>query len=94
VKNLFQQLDKAFENKIRLGTMSVLLVNNEVSFNELKELLEVTDGNLSSHLKYLEKEGYISIKKSFINRKPNTVYTITESGKTAFEKRNIATAAF
>jgi DNA-binding MarR family transcriptional regulator len=86
VKNLFQQLDKAFENKIRLGAMSVLLVNSEASFNDLKELLEVTDGNLASHLKHLEKEGYISVKKSFINRKPNTVYTITETGKTAFEK--------
>ncbi|OFY46060.1 MAG: transcriptional regulator [Bacteroidetes bacterium GWF2_42_66] len=66
--------------------MSVLRVNSEASFNDLKELLEVTDGNLASHLKHLEKEGYISVKKSFINRKPNTVYTITETGKTAFEK--------
>ncbi len=66
--------------------MSVLRVNNEATFNDLKELLEVTDGNLASHLKHLEKEGYISVKKSFINRKPNTVYTITEPGKTAFEK--------
>ena len=86
MKNLFQQLDKAFENKIRLGAMSVLLVNQEISFNDLKDLLEVTDGNLASHLKYLEKENYVSVKKSFINRKPNTVYAITETGKTAFEK--------
>jgi len=86
VKNLFQQLDKAFENKIRLGTMSVLLVNSQASFNDLKDLLEVTDGNLASHLKHLEKEEYISVRKSFINRKPNTVYTITEKGKLAFEK--------
>jgi DNA-binding MarR family transcriptional regulator len=86
VKNLLQQLDKAFENKIRLGAMSVLRVNTEASFNDLKELLVVTDGNLASHLKYLEKEGYISVKKSFINRKPNTVYMITDRGKAAFEK--------
>ena len=66
--------------------MSVLLVNRELSFNDLKDLLEVTDGNLASHLKYLEKENYLSVKKSFINRKPNTVYTITEEGKAAFEK--------
>lgn len=65
--------------------MSVLLVNNEVSFNDLKELLDVTDGNLASHLKYLEKENFISVKKSFINRKPNTVYVITDSGREAFE---------
>jgi len=66
--------------------MSVLLANNQVSFNDLKEMLEVTDGNLASHLKYLEKEGYITVIKSFSNRKPNTVYEITEAGKLAFEK--------
>jgi len=86
VKNLFQKLDKAFENKIRLGVMSVLLANNTASFNDLKEILEVTDGNLASHLKYLEKEDYIIVNKSFIDRKPNTIYTITEAGRTAFEK--------
>ena len=66
--------------------MSVLRVNHEASFNDLKELLDVTDGNLASHLKHLEKEGYISVKKSFINRKPNTIYAITEAGETAFGK--------
>ncbi|MGQ8337914.1 winged helix-turn-helix domain-containing protein [Sunxiuqinia sp. A32] len=86
MKNIFQQLDKAFENKIRLGTMSILLVNDKSSFNDLKETLQVTDGNLASHLKYLEKEEYILVRKSFINRKPNTVYSITEIGKLAFEK--------
>lgn len=86
MKNLFKQLDKAFENKIRLAIMSVLLVNDQVAFNNLKEMLEVTDGNLASHLKYLEKEEYISVRKSFINRKPNTVYSATEAGKNAFEK--------
>ncbi|MEN6453942.1 MAG: transcriptional regulator [Prolixibacteraceae bacterium] len=85
MKNLFKQLDKAFENKIRLGIMSVLAVNSQVSFNELKELLELTDGNLASHLKYLEKENYIEVHKSFVNRKPNTVYAVTRTGKTAFE---------
>jgi len=66
--------------------MSVLLVNDQVAFNNLKEMLEVTDGNLASHLKYLEKEEYISVRKSFINRKPNTGYSATEAGKNAFEK--------
>ena len=66
--------------------MSVLLANNTASFNDLKEILEVTDGNLASHLKYLEKEDYIIVNKSFIDRKPNTIYTITEAGRTAFEK--------
>ena len=86
MENLFQQLDKAFENKIRLGVMSALMVNSHVSFNDLKELLNVTDGNLASHLKYLEKENYVSVKKSFIERKPNTIYQITDAGKMAFEK--------
>lgn len=85
MKDLLQKLNKAFESKIRLGVMSVLLVNSDVSFNDLKELLDVTDGNLASHLKHLEKENYISVKKSFINRKPNTVYVITEKGRDAFE---------
>ena len=86
MENLFQQLDKAFENKIRLGVMSALMVNSHVSFNDLKELLGVTDGNLASHLKYLEKEEYVSVKKRFIDRKPNTVYQITDVGRIAFEK--------
>lgn len=85
MKDLFKQLDKAFENKIRLGIMSTLMVNSQVAFNDLKEMLELTDGNLASHLRYLEKENYISVEKSFINRKPNTVYAATQIGKAAFE---------
>lgn len=65
--------------------MAALMVNLKLSFNELKELLELTDGNLASHLKALEKVEYISVNKSFIGRKPNTTYKITSSGKTAFE---------
>ncbi len=85
MKDLFKKLDKAFENKIRLGIMSVLMVNSEVAFNDLKEMLELTDGNLASHLRYLEKENYIAVQKGFVNRKPNTVYSTTPAGKTAFE---------
>jgi len=84
--NLFQNLDKAFENKIRLGTMSILLVNTKVTFNYLKEALDVTDGNLASHVKTLEKSGYIKVYKSFSQRKPKTTYEITEKGREAFEK--------
>jgi DNA-binding MarR family transcriptional regulator len=85
VKNSFQNLNKAFDNKIRLGIMSVLSVNTRSSFNDLKEVLEVTDGNLASHLKSLEGAGYIAVIKSFKNRKPNTNYEITTSGTAAFE---------
>jgi DNA-binding MarR family transcriptional regulator len=85
VKELLQQLNKAFDNKIRLGVMSVISVNRSATFNELKELLDLTDGNLASHIKKLEELGYISVHKSFFERKPNTVYQITEEGKAAFE---------
>jgi len=85
VKNSFQNLNKAFDNKIRLGIMSVLSVNPRASFNQLKEVLEVSDGNLASHLKSLENAGYIFVIKNFINRKPNTNYEITTSGSAAFE---------
>ncbi len=86
MKQYFKDLDKAFDNKIRLGIMSVLMVNEYVSFNELKQWMSLTDGNLASHLKYLEKVDYISINKSFLGRKPNTKYRATKLGKNAFKK--------
>lgn len=66
--------------------MSTLAVNDTLDFNALKEYLDVTDGNLASHLKALEKEGFIDVKKSFVGRKPNTKYFITKAGKKAFEE--------
>ncbi|WP_340114126.1 winged helix-turn-helix domain-containing protein [Maribellus mangrovi] len=85
MKSSFQNLNKAFENKIRLGIMSVLSVNARASFNDLKEMLELTDGNLASHLKTLEHAGYIAVIKTFVDRKPNTKYEITDTGAAAFE---------
>lgn len=85
MKISFQHLNKAFDNKIRLGIMSVLSVNAHASFNHLKDLMDLTDGNLASHLKALEKEEYVTVNKSFIGRKPNTTYKITSTGKQAFE---------
>lgn len=82
--NLLQNFNKAFESKARLGIMSVLMVNDEVSFNNMKELLSLTDGNLATHLRALEEANYISFKKEFIGRKPNTVYSVTDEGKLAF----------
>ena len=81
----FEKLDKAFENRVRLQIMSVLVVNERYDFNSLKELLDVTDGNLASHLKGLEKEEYVKVNKTFLGRKPNTSYEATERGKTAFK---------
>lgn len=89
MKEILQDLNKAFENKTRLGIMSALVVNEKLSFNALKDLLGVTDGNLASHLKSLEKHNYIKVTKEFIDRKPNTSYEATRDGILAF-KRHIA----
>jgi DNA-binding MarR family transcriptional regulator len=86
MKNLFENLDKALEHRMRLQITSVLVANDSYDFNALKELLDTTDGNLATHLKALEREKYISVNKSFIEKKPNTRYKITERGRTAFKK--------
>ena len=86
MKHIVNQLNKAFENRIRLGIMSVLVVNEHVSYNRLKELLGVTDGNLASHLKALEKLEYIIVDKSFVDRKSHTTYNVSKSGRQAFSK--------
>ena len=80
------KFNKAFENRVRLGIMSILMVNENVGFTRLKELLNVTDGNLASHLSALEKEGYVAVIKQFIDRKPNTSYAVTAAGKKAFSE--------
>lgn len=85
MSHIVHQLNKAFENRIRLGIMSILVVNDEVSYNGLKELLEVTDGNLASHLKALEKLEFVAIEKSFVERKPHTTYQVTKVGREAFQ---------
>lgn len=84
MKVSIDNLHKAFESRIRLGIMSALAVNDSLDFNSLKDLLDVTDGNLATHLKSLEKENFIGVEKSFIGRKPNTKYYITKEGKKAF----------
>ncbi len=66
--------------------MSALVTNDAFEFNTLKELLNVTDGNLASHIKALDREKYLTISKSFIEKKPNTKYKITERGRKAFRK--------
>ena len=85
MKNPIEHLNKIFDSRIRLGIMSALLVNTEVNFNELKELIQVTDGNLASHLKTLEENGYLKVHKGFIGRKTNTVYAATKTGEKAFK---------
>lgn len=84
MKTLIEGLNKNFDNRVRLGIMSALMVNEGVEFNTLKDLLGVTDGNLASHLKGLEKVGIIAVHKQFIGKKPNTSYTLTENGRRQF----------
>lgn len=85
MKNPIAQLNKVFDSRIRLGIMSALLVNDEVNFNDLKELIQVTDGNLASHLKTLEEQEYIKVHKGFVGRKTNTTYAVTKAGEKAFK---------
>jgi len=85
MKISISSLHKAFESRIRLGIMSALAVNDRLDFNALKEYLDLTDGNLASHLKGLEKEDFIGVEKSFVGRKPNTKYFMTKKGKKAFD---------
>jgi DNA-binding MarR family transcriptional regulator len=86
VKNYFQDLNKAFESRARLGIMSSLMVNEHMDFNAMKDLLDLTDGNLAGHTRALEQAGYIRVEKSFVGRKPNTRFSITPEGRTAFEQ--------
>ena len=86
MKNPINGLNKVFDNRIRLGVMSILVVNEEVSFNDLKQLLEVTDGNLATHLVSLEENGFIKVHKGFIGRKTNTTYSVTRTGEKAFSE--------
>src|ERR1700712_654624 len=80
MKNPIEQLNKTFDSRVKLGIMSALIVNTSINFNDLKELIEVTDGNLASHLKTLEEKKYIKVEKGFLGRKTNTTYSITKPG--------------
>lgn len=86
MKEIISGLNKVFDNRIRLGIMSVLMVNDSVDFNTIKDLLDVTDGNLASHLKALEKEEIIEVRKQFLGRKPNTSYKVTPLGIKQFKE--------
>lgn len=84
MKGFKYNFDKLLEHRIRLGIMSALMVNDWVEFNQLKEVLHLTDGNLASHLNTLEKNEYIQIRKEFVGKKPKTTYAVTTSGRKAF----------
>jgi len=84
MSNPIGQLNKVFDSRIRIGIMSALIVNESVNFNDLKALIDVTDGNLATHLKTLEDNNFIKVQKGFIGRKTNTLYSITKPGEKAF----------
>jgi DNA-binding MarR family transcriptional regulator len=86
VKNFIANLNKAFESRVRLGIMSLLMVNDFVDFGTLKEQLQITDGNLASHITALEKLNYIEIRKQFVGKKPNTSFAASAEGKKAFSE--------
>ncbi len=84
MKGIIEHFNQVFENRIRLAVMSILVVNDSMDFNGLKTALNVTDGNLASHMALLEKNRYISVNKRFVGRKPLTTYAATASGRRAF----------
>lgn len=86
MKLSIDDLHKAFESRVRLGIMSALAVNEALDFTSLRDFLDVTDGNLATHIKKLEQEDFIGVDKSFIDNKPNTRYYMTEKGRKAFEE--------
>ena len=94
MRDLLAQFNKAFESKARLNIMSVLMVNDTQSFNALKELLSLTDGNLATHLRALEESGYVTVQKQFVGRKPNTTYSATPTGRQAFSDHLTALEEF
>lgn len=85
MKNPIEHLNKIFDSRIRLGIMSALMVNEAINFNDLKQLLDITDGNLASHLKTLEENSFIKIEKGFVGKKTNTTYSVTKQGEKAFK---------
>ena len=84
INDSIKQLNKVFDSRIRIGIMSALMVNDSLAFNDLKAIIDVTDGNLATHLRTLEEQQYIAVQKGFIGRKTNTTYTITIRGQEAF----------
>ena len=86
MKNPIEHLNKIFDSRIRLGIMSALAVREEMSFNELKTLFDISDGNLGAHARKLEDAGYVSCTKSFEDRRPRTVYRITAQGRAALNR--------
>ncbi len=80
----YLQLDRLIHEKGRLAIMSMLAASPELSFTELRDALEMTDGNLTTHIRALQQEGYVSVTKSFQNNRPLTTCSLTVAGRKAF----------
>ena len=81
----FLQLDRVIHEKGRLAIMSLLAANDELSFTEMRNTLNMTDGNLSMHLRTLQESGYVGVTKSFQDKRPLTTCSLTSSGRKAFK---------
>lgn len=86
MKDIIKEMDKAFDSRVRLGIMAILMANEWTDFNTLKEKLGVTDGNLASHTASLERRAFVEVKKQFIGKRPNTSYKVTIIGKDSFSQ--------
>lgn len=86
VKKIIAGLNRVFESRIRLGIMSILMVNESIDYNSLKDVLDVTDGNLASHIANLEKYEMLTVEKKFLGKKPHTRYKATSYGKKMFSE--------
>jgi DNA-binding MarR family transcriptional regulator len=84
VREIVDRLNKVFDSRVRLAVMSALTMNESLNFNALKDMLNVTDGNLASHIAALEQERYVVVKKKFVGKKPQTTYALTAAGRKAF----------
>jgi DNA-binding HxlR family transcriptional regulator len=86
VPKSMHEIDRLIHERLRLGIISALAVNNSLSFNELKHMVKTTDGNLSVHARKLEDAGYVHCSKSFAGRTPKTEYSLTSAGRKALER--------
>jgi hypothetical protein len=84
VKDIIESLHKIFENRVRLAVMSILVINDSMDFITLKEMLNLTDGNLAAHIGTLERKKYVKVEKEFVGKKTLTTYTATQAGRKAF----------
>jgi len=81
-----RELDKVIHSRVRLGIMAALASGDEVDFKFLKDKLDLSDGNLSANMTKLEEAGFIKVRKFFVEKKPKTVYKITDTGREAFKR--------